>query len=285
MAASTAEIVEIWRGVAPTSRIEAKRSSRRTADKSAGRRNEDQDRQHEGHDRADENGFEDWPAPDHALAARAVREAAVDRSDFDGGRLLRELADVVADDDDQRVRRRQPRAGDGAHQLTGVAVTQLVGGLGAQEAHQRRRGEVPARTRQARHSGRDWGVRPGRSDVDLVDELTAERVGARFPPQAAGGRGRRVGCTAEFSQAPRSLWAWRPLMPAKAASIKPTPRATAAAVTRTRRRASRPLAKVRRRPSRIMRRPPPGWRPGRRARSPRGRRRRRREARGSRGRP
>ena len=158
---------------------------------SARRRNQDQNRQHERHGPADQDEFQNWPAPDHALAAIAIRQAAVDRPDLDGSRLLRELADAVTDDDDQRVRRRQSRATDGAHQPTGVAITQLVGGLGAKQAHQLGRGEVLARTRQAGHSGRDGRARPGRRDVDLVDELTPERVGARFPPQAAGGRGRR----------------------------------------------------------------------------------------------
>jgi hypothetical protein len=130
----------------------------------------------------------------------------VDRPDLDGTRLLGELADAVTDDEDHRVRRRQSCTADGADQPTGVTITQFVSGLGAKQAHQRGRGEVLARTRQAGHSGRDGRPRPGRRDVDVVDELTPNEsvLESHHRPLAEEVVG--VGCTAEFSQAPRLLW-------------------------------------------------------------------------------
>ena len=97
-------------------------------------RDQDQHRQQERDGSAGQNELQNGSAPDGVLAGVAVGRRALDGSDLDRTRCLRELARGVADDDDQRVRGRQRRCADGPDLAPRKPVTQLVRRLGREGA-------------------------------------------------------------------------------------------------------------------------------------------------------
>ena len=156
----------------------------------ARRRDQDQHWQQERDGSAGQDELQNGSAPDGVLAGVAAGRRALDGSDLDRTRCLRELAGGVADDDDQRVRGRQRRCADGPDLAPRIPVTKLVRRFGPKERRQGRRGVVLTRSRQMRNPRRDRSVRSGRGDVDSIDRLVAELVGAREPPQPVRCRGR-----------------------------------------------------------------------------------------------
>ena len=110
-------------------------------------RDQDQHRQHERDGSAGQNELQDGSAPDGALAGVAAGQRALDGSDLDRTRCLRELARGVADDDDQRVRGRQCRCADGPNLVPRIPVTKLVRRFGLEKRRQRRRDVVLTRSR------------------------------------------------------------------------------------------------------------------------------------------
>ena len=178
-----------WRGADEPHRGEALLAPR--GRQPARGRDQDQHRQQERDGSAGQDELQNGSAPDGVLAGVAAGRRALDGSDLDRTRCLRELARGVADDDDQRVRGRQCRCADGPDLVPRIPVTKLVRRFGLQGApYSAGEAYVLTRSRQVRNPRRDRSVRPGGGHVDPVDRLVAELVGARQPPQPAGCRGR-----------------------------------------------------------------------------------------------
>ena len=125
-------------------------------------RDQDEHRQQEGDGSASQDPLQNGSAPDGVLAGVAVGRRALDGSDLDRTRCLRELARGVADDDDQRVRGRKRRCADGPDLAPRKPVTKLVRRLGRDERREGRRGVVLTRSGQVRNPRRDRSVRSGR---------------------------------------------------------------------------------------------------------------------------
>ena len=124
---------------------------------SAGGRDQDQHGQQERDGSAGQDELQNGSAPDGALAGVAVGRRALDGSDFDRTRCLRELARGVADDDDQRVRGRQRRCADGPDLPARKPVPQLIRRFGPKKGREGGRGEVATRSWQV---GEALGVSP-----------------------------------------------------------------------------------------------------------------------------
>ena len=99
----------------------------------------------------------------------------------------------MADDDDQRVGRRQRVRADDAYLRSGVAVTELGRRCVAQQRGQRRRRVELAGSGQRGDTRRNRGVRTGRGQIHPADPLAVEVVGPQQPPQRInrGRSGRR----------------------------------------------------------------------------------------------
>ena len=144
-----------------------------------------------------------------ALTGIATGRRLLDASDFDRPGDKRELVRVVADDDDQRVGRREAGWPDGSGLVSGKPLGQLVCRGRRQQAFERRRGVILSGSRQMRESRRDRRGWPRGGDIDPVDCLVAELVDAEQPPQRIRRRGARrpLAVVGEVSsQAPRWVW-------------------------------------------------------------------------------
>ena len=157
----------------------------------ARRRDQDEHGQQERDGSTGQNELQHGSAPDAVLAGVAVSWRALDASDLDRPWDLRELARLVTDHDDQRVRGWKCRGAEGANLAAGKPVAQLVRRFGPKKGREGRRSVVLTRPRQVRNPRGDRSVGARRGNVDSVDRLVAELVGAGKPPKPVGCRGRR----------------------------------------------------------------------------------------------